>query len=194
MQYEDRIICYLDILGFSDHIRHTVNGDGSDNETNIAAVAETFEIVRQIINVDKPEDNGRAEITQFSDCIVISFPVEETSGLWYYLHDLMMIQVALVRNEMLCRGAVVRGKLFHTSKILFGPAMNDVYILESRVANYPRVILEESIINTGALAHAKHHGEEFERESILKLLSRDGDGLYYIDYLTKVPYQSSKRI
>ena len=97
----------------------------------------------------------------------------------------MMIQVALVRNEMLCRGAVVRGKLFHTSKILFGPAMNDVYILESKVANYPRVILEESIINTGALAHAKHHGEEFERESILKLLSRDGDGLYYIDYLTK---------
>jgi hypothetical protein len=63
--------------------------------------------------------------------------------------------------------------------------MVDAYLLESQAALYPRVILDETIIEAGILAHARQHGPEYEEQSIMSLLSRDADGMYYIDYITK---------
>lgn len=184
MRYEERVVCFLDVLGFAGHIRQTVRSDGSDNESRIATVAGVFETIRDLLDIDTPEARNRKEVTQFSDSIVISFPVNEESGVFNALLEILWVQINLVHREMLCRGAVVRGRLIHTPRVLFGPAMMDAYRLESKAANYPRVILDESIINVGAAAHAKHHREEHERESIMELLSRDGDGMYYIDYIT----------
>jgi hypothetical protein len=62
--------------------------------------------------------------------------------------------------------------------------MVDAYLLESQAALYPRVILDESIIQAGIRAHAKHHRRVHERHSIMSLLCRDTDGMYYINYIT----------
>jgi hypothetical protein len=74
------------------------------------------------------------------------------------------------------------GKLFHTDRYLFGPALNEAYYLESRVAVYPRVILSEKMIEIGKTYHAKHHDSYREKEFIKQLISLDADGMYYVDY------------
>jgi hypothetical protein len=79
---------------------------------------------------------------------------------------------------------VARGKLIHTPKMLFGPAMVKAYQLESEAALYPRVILDESIVMAGIAAHSKHHLPKHEAKSIMSLIKMDFDGMYYINYVT----------
>ena len=62
--------------------------------------------------------------------------------------------------------------------------MVEAYTLESKAAFYPRVILDAEIINTGVATHGCHHLPIHEQQSILSLLERDLDGMYYINYIT----------
>jgi len=185
MEYEDRIVCFLDILGFKEHINRTVVGDSTQRQENIKRIASAIDSIRYFTDADKIKQNSTKKVTQFSDSIVISFLPNEESGVFYTLLELLWIQINLVMNNMLCRGGITRGELIHTEKILFGPAMINAYILESKAALYPRIILDESIIEAGIRAHAKHHYSYHELESIMSLLSQDSDGMYYIDYITK---------
>jgi len=185
MQYEKRVVCFIDLLGFAEQVRRTVRHDDSDDEKEIDSIAGAFAAIREILDIDKPEELRRKVVTQFSDSIVISFPVDDESGVFWSLLDVLWMQVQLIHRRMLCRGAVVIGKVVHTPQLLFGPAIVEAYLLESRAASYPRVILDESIIDLGAKVHARHHDPNMERESIMELLARDGDGMYYIDYVTR---------
>jgi hypothetical protein len=185
MNYQDRIVCFLDILGFREHISQSLRADGSDSPQKIEELAEALSRVRDIFDVVHPEERPETEITQFSDSIVLSFLTEAESGVFGALLSILWVQIGLVTSGILCRGGVARGKLIHTPKLLFGPAMVDAYLLESRAALYPRVILDESIIEAGMRAHARHHRAEHEQEEINQLLCQDADGMYYVDYVTK---------
>ena len=48
MCYEDRVVCFLDILGFADLIRDTIRQDGSDDEDRIKNITGGFEIIRYL--------------------------------------------------------------------------------------------------------------------------------------------------
>jgi hypothetical protein len=185
MKYQNRIVCFLDILGFKGHIKNTLTSSGEDDLPNIENIISAINNIRYFTDIDKREENENKEVTQFSDSIVISFLATEESGVFYSLLEIMWIQINLVLHGILCRGAIVRGKLIHTEKYLFGPAMVDAYTLESKAAMYPRVILDESIIKAGIEYHGRHHLPHHEKDSIMSLLRRDTDGMYYIDYITR---------
>ena len=115
---------------------------------------------------------------------MLSFPSGAESGVFDALLSILSVQIGLVIRGILCRGAVAQGKLIHTPTLLFGPAMVDAYLLESQAALYPRVILDESIIKAGTQAHARHHLPRHEQDSIMSMLRKDTDGMYYINYVT----------
>lgn len=184
MNYEDRVVCFLDILGFRSHVADTIKPDGTEAKDRTDHLIAAFEGIRDILDIDRSEDREEKEVTQFSDSVVISFRANAERGVFYSILDIMWMQVNLVLRGILCRGAVARGKFIHTQKVLFGPGMVDAYVLESRAALYPRVILDESIINLGAMAHARHHLPKHEEQSIMSLLEKDSDGMYYINYVT----------
>lgn len=184
INYEDRIVCFLDILGFKNHILSSINFDGSDCTKKIEDLAEAFSEIRDILDIDRPEERVEKEVTQFSDSIVISFKATKESEVYYTLLDILWVQISLVQRGILCRGSVARGKLIHTPQLLFGPAMVEAYTLESEVAMYPRIILGKAIIQAGIEAHARHHLPHHEAHSILNLVKKDSDGMYYINYVT----------
>ena len=184
IKYQDRVVCFLDMLGFKKHIDSTVTRTGRNRSVNIDNIISAIDRIRYYSDTDKPQEDSK-RVTQFSDSVVISFLANEESGVFHSLLSIMWIQLNLVMNGILCRGGMVRGNLIHTDKYLFGPAMTNAYILESKAALYPRVILDASIIETGTNAHSKHHYDYHEKECIMNLLARDTDGMYYIDYITK---------
>lgn len=184
MNYQDRIVCFIDILGFSSHISGSIRTDGSDATEKVKELSEVFGGIREILNIDSPAEHQDKEVTQFSDSAVISFPAYSESAVFDALRDIMWVQMYLVRRGYLCRGGIARGRLVHTLTMLFGPAMLEAYTLENRVALYPRVILNTGIINTGVAAHAMHNTPMHEQQRIMSLLKRDLDGMYYIDYIT----------
>ncbi len=53
MRYENRVVCFLDILGFANHVQGTIRQDGSDDEDCIKNIADAFEIIRYLLDIDK---------------------------------------------------------------------------------------------------------------------------------------------
>ena len=70
-------------------------------------------------------------------------------------------------------------------KQLYGPGIIDAYRLESKTAKYPRIVVDENVLNE--LAGNKNlwvHDRDDELNAVNGLLRKDEkDGLLYVDYL-----------
>jgi hypothetical protein len=182
IRYENRVVCFIDILGFEKVINKTLLPDGKDDPAKIKLIYNTIMTIRKHLDIAESKITKSKMVTQFSDSVVISFRVNATSEVFFTLVDIQHILAELVFKGMLCRGGIAFGKLLHTAKALFGPALNQAYKMESKAALYPRVILDESIIKLGAQHCSPHHTPEIEEEYIRQCVGKDSDGMFYIDY------------
>jgi hypothetical protein len=175
--YEERFILFLDFLGFKNIIQETIA-----DEKRIAEVIAAISIIREMGALS---DHLKSKVvTQFSDSIVISYRCDEPSAAFDLVSEIGFALVRLVERGFLVRGAVAIGDLIHTEQYLLGPAMVEVYELESKCAIFPRVLISERLLDVAKAAPAPHHDGEEEADYISKYLRQDSDGLYYIDYLT----------
>jgi hypothetical protein len=191
MKYEQRIVAFIDILGFRALLDETVDKDGNDNEEKIDSVIESYQAIRSVWDLDEKskhldiKSSESKKVSIFSDSIVVSFKVDEPSEVFYTLLEIKWLIMRLLSRQVLCRGAVAIGKFIHTDNYLFGPALVEAYTLESRAAMYPRIILDRTIIIEGSRRSAVHHSFSEEKEFVYSLLGQDSDGMYYIDYFFK---------
>ncbi len=184
MEYEERIILFIDILGFKELIDSTVDKDGNAIPKKVKEVASLLKLPDEIFR-DHPEIQKSKIITRFSDCIVVSFKYHEESEVFYTLLDIVHLHMNFISRGAIFRGALVKGQICHTEDLIFGPGLVEAYLRESRAAVYPRVILDEEIIKIGAKFAVDGHTSEREREHIEALVNKDTDGFYYVDYFFK---------
>jgi hypothetical protein len=185
--YEDRIVAFIDILGFKDKIDKTISGD------NIDKIIQAYDIIRNTCRlnaknkdeekINKALDKSR-KTTVFSDSIVISFLHNQTSEIFNTISDLQLMLVQLVQYDFVCRGALISGKMIHTKDFCFGPAFIEAYKTECKAALYPRIILSEDLIKIAG-KYGRHDADS-EMEWVKSLLKQDTDGMYYIDYFESV--------
>ncbi len=191
MKYEKRIVAFIDILGFKSLLNDTLDKDGNDKEEEIDSVISAYNAIREIWDLDcVPQylDVKIAEtkkISIFSDCLVVSFAIEQPGGFFSTLLEIKMLIMRLISRKILCRGAVSIGKFIHTDNYLFGPALVEAYTLESKAAMYPRVILDHTVIEAGAQNRNQDHDFTEEKKYVQSLLEQDSDGMFYIDYFFK---------
>ena len=185
MNYEDRVVCFIDILGFRSHISKTIDKDSKEVAEETGNLIKAFNVIKNV-NAHVIDDVKTKKVTQFSDCLVISFVLSEKSEVFCTLKEIQWLLIELVKYGILCRGGITFGKLVHTDDIVFGPALVDAYILESKAANYPRVLVDNSILDIATKYHASHHGPQHEIESIKECLGLDSDGMFYIDYILEI--------
>ncbi|EMO4162004.1 hypothetical protein [Morganella morganii] len=191
MKYEQRIVVFIDILGFKSLLNDTIDKNGNDNEEKIDAIISAYEAIRNIWDLN--ESNAglninsvrTKEVSIFSDCLVISFVIEQPGEVFNTLLEIKMLIMILVSKKILCRGAVSMGKFIHTNNYLFGPALVEAYTLESKAAMYPRVILDYTVIEAGLKNKNENHDLAEEKEYVQSLLEQDSDGMFYIDYFFK---------
>ncbi|WP_295211338.1 hypothetical protein [uncultured Chryseobacterium sp.] len=183
MNYEKRICCFIDILGFRNHIKDTIQETNEDNLEKIESIKNIFDLSKRMTY-----DSGFSKskvVTYFSDSIVISYEFSENSQLYHTLIDLLYVSFELANKGYLVRGGVTIGKLIHTKELIFGPAMVSAYDLESKKAKYPRIIVEKSVVENGIKFRQENHSQDDELEYIKEILTQDEDGYYYIDYIAK---------
>lgn len=192
MNYQDRIVIYIDILGFKDLLKNTISKEGMDNEIEINKIIKAYNIIRTIWDLDQKDSNNEQselfpekQITIFSDCIVVSLPASNEIEIFHCLSQIRWMIINLIFSNILCRGAISYGKLIHTEKYIFGPALVEAYILESKCANYPRIILEDNIVALAATAESRLHSPQEAIKYVTEFLEKDSDGLFYIDYFSK---------
>lgn len=174
MNYEDRIVCFIDLLGFKSAVKqslsedlvrirlyetiHDLKPDKVLNETYgdipffFLDNAGTVKTAKDVVKNDLREHFGNIfpiVVTQFSDSFVLSCPSNNPGSCILLLKSVYLIHLMYFYNlGMMVRGGITRGKIIHEEGgALFGPAMNEAYRLESTEAKNPKVLLCESAYN-----------------------------------------------
>ncbi|MGY6281921.1 hypothetical protein ACXIT0_03425 [Methylorubrum extorquens] len=177
-RYERRIVLFIDFLGFKELVERTRREPGTLSDL----VAAMDEVGR--IGENDPDLHRSQRVTQFSDCIVVSYRVEEQSASFWLLNEVAFCVIALVERGFLLRGAITVGDLLHTDAHVVGPAMVAAYELESRVAKYPRVIVDPKLLVVARAARSPDHSAAEEERYVRAFLTRDDDGHDYFDYVS----------
>jgi hypothetical protein len=171
--FEDQLTVFIDFLGFSEA---SVRLDEALQLRLLTLLLAISAMRGEFSNdSDPPGENMsairlRPTITTFSDHIVASYPMsrinfglDEQTTVGMVLGDVILrvarIAAAALRYGFLIRGGISRGKLYHSSGVVFGPAMIEAYELESRTAIYPRIVLSPSLARSlGQNVHREHDG------------------------------------
>lgn len=93
--YETRVCVFLDFLGFKDHL------DRADADPKyIARISRAIALVREHMPAQVDGLTSR-QFSQYSDCVTVSYKVEELSGAWSLLLDLLFLQIELVGRGLI---------------------------------------------------------------------------------------------
>jgi len=188
VEYTTSIVTFIDILGFREFVEENIS-----NPTKVKKVLEIF------YRVNKPVSALpiKPKVIVFSDSVVRIINIYRESNkkiqtdtlyqeilnlAWIQGHLFLELEGTLVERGILIRGAVTLGKIVadeykyngEKGNMLFGPAFNQAYDLESKVAIYPRIIIDPILFDL------------FEKEEVEKLLLDTGDGILFINYLKHI--------
>lgn len=193
-KYEERLCLFLDILGFKSIIEKSatekIESSVGIGKLDVPGIHAALRAIDRTMKHSDPTFGGipdsSKQVTQFSDSIVVSYQMEERSAVFDMLYDISFLQIELIQRGILVRGAITAGLLFHDGDTIFGPALVEAAELE-KLALYPRVILDQEIIDRGKRKSAQHHTSKDEEKYIRSFLKQDLDGMYYIDYFSPDP-------
>ena len=181
-QSDNRVVAFLDILGFRNLVQSASGGDDGLMES-LNKVLRDFSFFEQTISEDFraamlpefplpkkgfTETESGIRATVFSDNIVISAHCT-SMGAWQVIVDASSVINSLIRQGIFCRGGVSVGRLVHEDSALFGPGLIAAYDLESKVAVYPRVLVEKRILGIA------------RQPMLIANIREDFDGFHFID-------------
>lgn len=179
-KYEKRIVCFIDILGFANIIKRTTKPTSSIN-FDLQNIVNALEFVHRHFAELNLDYGGMIQLSQFSDSIVISFTMKNKRESIAIFKNIKYVQVELLSQfKILMRGGIVIGEIIHKNDLLLGPAMIDAYILESKCAMSPRIVIDPKV--------SYYYRKELKELSTLGIkedeiiISKDFDGTSYIDY------------
>lgn len=176
MDYEDRLVLFVDILGFKKIIERSANDP--------TEVKRVIQAIRRLKEIGEGDLFDSKQVTQFSDCLVLSYRVDERSSVFEMIVEVGYALVSLVEMGFLLRGGISVGKLIHDEEFVFGPALVRAYELESKVAINPRVVVGSEVLGFARKFPAEHHDPHEEANYVSKFLKRDSDNQKAIDYVS----------
>lgn len=166
------IVSFIDILGSTKAIQ-----DNAQKSLNIVhdAYIESLKLFEKVFT------NKRIKpmVKIFSDNIVIAANREGESGHGAFLAVCMMsaiIHLEFLKRKLLTRGAISTGNFFCDDTMVWGTGLVNSYLLENKVAIYPRIIIDPKLIGELKIAI---DGEKYHS---YKWLKQDEDGLFFVHY------------
>jgi len=156
----------LDVLGYRDRLdRDRKNGthdfkDVLENALRCLATINDAEFAHQAI----------------SDTIILT--CSDRSKFVEFLQVLRDVQVSFLSNRLFLRGGVTFQQHFRSGAITYSPAYAGAYELETKVAIYPRIVVDHNIV------------EMFESSGSSRLLSDSGllcecNGVFFVNIIEK---------
>ena len=148
-QFEDKFIAYVDILGFKSKVKSAERQDG----LSLSDLLEYCSILSQpnislgILEYGPPicpESEYKScdlhyEVTQVSDCVVISAEVSP-AGVINLLHHVSACVAKLMTEGMMARGYITRGNIYHKDNQFIG-------------TGYQKALEKESVYSTPFVKH-----------------------------------------
>ena len=161
-RYERRLVAFVDILGFKNLIGRTLQNplafeltyslletlsrrrhdwDASEMVDASEAIAMGFVADEQEHEAMVAKLRARNRVIAFSDNIVLSAPFD-WGGVSFVLAAASTLSLELLRGGVLARGGIAEGLLVHEDNLVFGPGLIRAWEIESKTAQFPRVVLD----------------------------------------------------
>ena len=185
--FRKAVTIFIDILGSQDR-------ENFDEWYSIMKIFADIITSEKLYDQAHPHTVYKREIHVFSDCAYIIYDykpdIDDSRKNDVALMNIACYNTEKVLAEFLRNGFLIRGSLTFDDiyydpdhNIWFGPAMNRAYYLESKVAKYPRVIIDPQFADK----LVEYNNENYKRCPLNALngsiLKKDEDDLYYIHYL-----------
>jgi hypothetical protein len=173
--YERRAVLFLDILGFKQLIK----------EQREELILSALEIPKYLEGTYPFNGKTEMQISAFSDSIVVSEIVKDDHiGVTRMAGYASYLWWMFLSKGVLTRGGLSVGNLHHKNGILFGPAMNEAYELESQLAIYPRIVLSAEVQQCLFDELSKTHAKTPLMMMLgLEIMRRDFDGISHVHVL-----------
>lgn len=163
LTYEKRLIAFIDILGFKDIVKQS-----EKDPSKIELIYSVLEYLKdwektekwdlkfveieesaQYKGVNNFDLRGKTNTTSFSDSIVVSVKVDDNVNemVSTLIVNLAYIGTVLLEKGILFRGGLTIGNIIHIDNgTVFGQGLIDAFMLETRSAKYPRIILSDKLL------------------------------------------------
>lgn len=171
-QQKKRCLLYLDILGYKNYLNN------NDNQQKTLGIIKTvYEImVKETLGYEFEKIKINKEIEFYSDNIVITSDLYDDKDDAFRIFD-MLYRCASIQydtifvNKMLLRGAITVGDCY-VGEFAFGDAFIRAYHLESKKADWARVIVSKEIVDKMA---------DFDDRGYL-YMKKDGE-IHFLDFM-----------
>lgn len=192
--------------GFRKAVTIFIDVLGSQDRENFEEWYHIMEIFEQSVKKEKQLDEShkwtiyKREIHVFSDCAYIIYDykdvIEESRKdmnalMCIACYNTEKLIYEFLRNGFIVRGAITYGDIYYEDKrnIWFGPAMNRAYYLETKVAKYPRIIIDPDYVQ-GLINYNELHYRSTERQCEMngEIIRKDIDDIYYLNYFNSILY------
>lgn len=186
--YQERIVGFIDILGFNQMIKAIKN---RSDFFKVAKLLYACKYMTDGFNKDKGLFKDFI-FTAFSDSVVISVNYAGPIGILALLQILHQMQYELIATDFktLLRGFINKGFVYHKDGIIFGPGYSCAYAGERIIGGAPRIVVSPHIIDD-VREKIESYPDTDNSETIFDFLLEDkSDGYYFIDYLKPIGRQS----
>lgn len=177
-KYKEHFVAFLDIMGFKSLLLHS----SCDDIYPIFDVLHTKSQAKLNLNGVQIKAYDHIYHTILSDSIIVYIEADIEDAFAALIDVCGRLQNSLANRDepILLRGGISKGDLFYENDIIYGKGLTDAYLLESKLAKYPRIIFSGDTLALG-ISNAKYMFTELE--GITKSYSQDDDYLYFINYL-----------
>ena len=187
-RYTVALITYFDILGFealvegrsASHIRSILDGlhreSKPDDELARLSSMRYFNFSDHVVRVTNLLAKGNVK--------------SPTGLLFHEVLGIVHMQSQLLTEGVFIRGSLTVGEIYTGHGLIFGKGLNRAYKLESKVAKYPRIVIDPialKIFATTPALKAAWHTHKEERTYLRSSIRRDQqDHVHFVDYLTSM--------
>lgn len=177
--FEPYLIAYVDFLGMKDKMKQE-NSYASFRilQAILLGVRKKAAFIEKINAIDD------FIIKIFSDNIIIALKIKEdmlSTQIISILNLVSLLQFeAFFQFGFPLRGGVTIGELFIDDSVVWGTGLIEAYQIEDKLANYPRVIVSQKVIDT--------YEDQKEKDiNLFAFIRQDQDGYWFIHYLIAAP-------
>lgn len=124
----------LDVLGYRDRLKR-------DRDTGVMSFQDAL---RRALSSLGEVNEAQFQYHAISDTILIYCASKE--GFVEFTQLLQKLQLSFMGEGLLLRGGVAYGQHFHSGAITYSHALALAYELESKVAIYPRIVVDKNIV------------------------------------------------
>lgn len=140
MEFKEKIIAFIDIVGFKDIVEKSEKGEGKSlNE--ILEILNIFNTPRNTVCADRDLKNEELDfiVTQISDCAIISAKNSD-AGVVNLIEHCRNIASKFMLSGIMCRGFITIGNIYHAKNQVIGSGYQESYAGEPEVVAFGEVV------------------------------------------------------